>query len=972
MINWDIQRRFVFLSLLPLTLIAAVMVIYFVYQQTTQLAESLKERGQSLARQLATASSHGVSTNNLELIKPMTRTILDEEDVAAITITDNDGAVILRALTSKKSFQGSQQQVDHPQYTDNLIFMRPILSLNNPQVGSDLKFSDYQLNFPHEFPEIIDPRNITGWAIVELSQQNNHDKQNAIVTNSLGVAGAVLLICTLLVLRISKKLTSPIMKLAEAANEIEKGNLDIELDLESKGEFLSLERSINSMAESLRQSREQLQERIDQATSDLLSSIQVVERQNKELSEARQQALLASRVKSEFLANMSHEIRTPMNGIIGFIKLLQKTRPTAEQIDYINTIEKSANNLLSIINDILDISKIEAGKASLKGEEYNLRSCMEEVCGLLAPLAYDKNLNLVSMIYNDVPQQLHGDVLKLRQILTNLISNAIKFTEVGDVVVRTMLEDENDDKVTIKVMVTDTGIGISQKDQNRLFRTFSQVDSSSTRKYGGTGLGLMISKTLAEMMDGEIGVDSKINQGSTFWFTFTHEKQKVIHEKKPANISLAGFRALLYESNQASRLAIQHLLENWGIDVVALTTISDVHNHIEIAEKNVPFDILILGLSQQETQPNIINGQIESIRKNTSCNILAMVNSADAKVFQTMKNARIDAAIAKPVKYNELHLLLQKLLVPDNSLLDLANIDSIPNLTTKSTHYTTAVTPSKPQSPDVDPAMLPLHDIKILIAEDQEINARLMDILLSQAGATTTVVENGQRALDAAKSETFDFILMDIQMPEMNGVEATKRIRQLENKNRDVPIVALTANVIVEDRANYMLAGMNDVFVKPVDEDRLINSILSSIHPTQRRTTSMQVQSDSMQSKSTSTETDPPPQKAYINLEHYKNELSKTKQQLNNEMFDMLLSELPRFKEVINKAFVDSDFETMDYHVHKLHGAASFCQAPSLKKSVEALEIAIKKKYHRDNINANLKVVNLEIDTMLDSVSKTQ
>ena len=219
------------------------------------------------------------------------------------------------------------------------------------------------------------------------------------------------------------------------------------------------------MAESLRQSREQLQEKVDQATSDLLSSIQVVERQNKELSEARQEALLASRVKSEFLANMSHEIRTPMNGIIGFTKLLQKTNPTNEQSDYIKTIEKSANNLLSIINDILDISKIEAGKVTLKGEQYNLRTCVEEVTALLAPLAYEKNLNLVSMIYNDVPLQLHGDASKLRQIFTNLVSNAIKFTEVGDVVVRIMLEDETNDDVTLKVMVTDTGIGINQKDQ---------------------------------------------------------------------------------------------------------------------------------------------------------------------------------------------------------------------------------------------------------------------------------------------------------------------------------------------------------------------------------------------------------------------------------------------------------------------------------------------------------------------------
>ncbi|WP_455201095.1 response regulator [Kaarinaea lacus] len=971
MVSWDLQRRFVFLSLLPLTLIAVVLAIFFINQRTSELTDSLKARGESLARQLATASSYGVATKNLKLIKPVTKSVLAETDVAAITITDNDGAVILRSLAGKKSFQDAQQNSSQPQFNDNLIFMRPILNYTNYEPMSDLKFSDYQLNFPHEFPEIIDPRKISGWAIIELSQANHRIKANNIIFNSLGVTTFVLFICALLVFRISKKITSPILKLADAANEIEKGNLDIELELDSKGEFLALERNINNMAESLRQSREQLQEKVDQATSDLLSSIQVVERQNRELSEARQEALLASRVKSEFLANMSHEIRTPMNGIIGFIKLLQKTNPTIEQFDYIETIEKSANNLLSIINDILDISKIEAGKVTLKGEEYNLRDCIEEITALLAPLAYDKNINLVSMIYSDVPLSLHGDASKLRQILTNLISNAIKFTEVGDVVVRTMLEEENDDNVTIKIMVTDSGIGISQEDQQRLFRTFSQVDSSSTRKYGGTGLGLTISKTLAEMMNGEIGIDSKINQGSTFWFTFKHEKQLPQLTQETAPVSLAGFKVLLYDSNQASRLAIQHFLESWSIDVTTLTTISDVHNHIEIAEKNAPFDLIVLGLSQQETQANILTGQIESIRKVTQCNILALVNSADAKVFSTIKAAGIHAALPKPVKHSEFHQLLCKLLVPDDKLLKFTNVETIPKLTTRSKSNTSAITPAKPHFSEIDTEQLPLHGIKILIAEDQEINARLMDILLSQAGATTRVVENGKIALDAATSEVFDFILMDIQMPEMNGVEATKHIRQFDNENQNTPIVALTANTIAEDKTSYLAAGMNDVLIKPVDEEILIDTILSKVTPKHTDKTiaddhRVPLEEPSSDFSQSSNQT----QKAYIDINSHKDKLAMSKQELTEEMHGMLLKELPGFKQSINQAFEDNDLDTMDHHVHKLHGATSFCDVPNLKNAAELLEISIKKKYAKETIRANLKVVNLEIDAALKPVDK--
>ena len=971
MVNWDIQRRFVFLSLLPLALIAVVLALFFINQRTTELTDSLKARGESLARQLAIASSHGVATKNLRLIKPVTKTILEEADVAAITITDNDGAVILRSLASKKSFRDAQQNPSQPQFSDNLIFMRPILNNINYEISSDLKFSDYQLNFPHEFTEIIDPRKISGWAIIELSQNNHRIKTNSIILNSLGVTGFVLFICALLVFRISKKITAPILKLADAANEIEKGNLDIELELDSKGELLALERNINNMAESLRQSREQLQEKVDQATSDLLSSIQVVERQNKELSEARQDALLASRVKSEFLANMSHEIRTPMNGIIGFIKLLQKTNPTGNQTDYIETIEKSANNLLSIINDILDISKIEAGKVTLNNEEYNLRDCIEEITALLAPLAYEKNINLVSMIYNDVPLLLHGDASKLRQILTNLISNAIKFTEVGDVVLRTMLEDEDNGDVTIKIMVTDSGIGISQEDQHRLFQTFSQVDSSSTRKYGGTGLGLTISKTLVEMMNGEIGIDSKINQGSTFWFTFEHAKQK--HQPIPdtAPVSLAGFKVLLYDANQASRLAIQHLLENWAIDVITLTTISDVHNHIEIAEKNAPFDLIVLGLCQQETQANMLAGQIESIRNVTQCNILALVNSADAKVFSTIKAAGIHAALLKPVKHGEFHQLLCKLLVPDNKLLYFSNLETSPKLTAKSTNNTTAITPAKPHIPEIEPDNLPLHGIRILIAEDQEINARLMDILLSQAGATTKVVGNGKVALEAATTEVFDFILMDIQMPEMNGVEATRHIREPKNKNHNTPIVALTANTIAEDKTNYLAAGMNDVLIKPVDEEKLIDIILSSVTPKHAdESITDENQAPLKRATNNNIESPQPSQKAYIDINRYKDKLAMSKQELTEEMHGMLLKELPGFKMSINKAFEDNDYGAMDHHVHKLHGATSFCDVPTLKNAVESLEISIKKKYAKDTIKANLTVVNLEIEAALKPVNK--
>ena len=966
MIKWDLQQRFVVLSMLPLTILAVVLVTVVISQQFYNLSENLKSRGQSLALQLASASSHGVARNNFKIVNPIIKTFLKEQDVSAITITDNDGAVISRTMSTRRKANTEGFNPD-PQFSDNLIFMRPILNNRTRQFQSDLDFSDYQLNFPHDFPEITDPKSIVGWAIIELSQTRLRDEKIGVLKNILGLTLILFLVGTLLILRISKILTVPILKLADAANEIEKGNLDVEVELESKGELLTLERNINNMAESLRKSREELHEKVDQATSDLLSSIQVVERQNKELTEARQQALLASKVKSEFLANMSHEIRTPMNGILGFINLMNKTRLTAEQADYTETIKKSANSLLSIINDILDLSKIEAGKAELKGEDYNLRTSIEDVASLLAPLAYEKNLNLVVMIYNDVPLFLNGDVSKLRQILTNLISNAIKFTEVGEIIVRVMMENEHNDSVTLKVMITDTGIGINQKDQNRLFYTFTQLDSSSTRKYSGTGLGLTISKTLAEMMNGEIGVDSKVNQGSTFWFTFTHKLLKNIEPQASNNISLAGFNILLYDANQASRLAIQHILEEWGISVTALTTISDVHNHVEIAEKNAPFDLIVLGLSSQETQPNMLNGQVESIKEVTQCNIMALVNSADTKVFSNINNAGINAALSKPPKYDEFYQVLCRLLVPDNQLLNISKKEGTEPGQSITAGRNVFITPSDMQN-SVQFRGQPLESLNILIVEDQEINSRLMDIMLSQLGATTAIVENGRQAVDISNTEKYDAILMDIQMPEMNGIEATREIRKSSTKNKETPIIALTANIIAEDREGYVEAGMDEVLIKPAREQDLVRTILSFVNPELlEELLSASNIADILEEPVEANRDTQQQGKVYIDLKHYKDKLASSKQQLTEEMLGLLIKELPGFQESINLAFDKEDHKALDHHVHKLHGATAYCEVPALKDALETLEISVKKNHSRNTIKAKLKVVNMEIDSIMKS-----
>ena len=944
MLNWGLHSRLVSLLLVPLILISVSLGIFFIHHQVEELDVSLNTRGHSLARHLANASGYAVQNNNLDMLKPITHNLLGEADVARITITNQNGEVIVQSKSNTQVTHHSASP--HSTFTESLIFMEPIIGtqvkpLNKP-VTKPAQEQKRIMDLVKKQNNLVN-RNVVGWAIIELSKFDTRTQQYKAVIQTTMITLAAVFFAFLFVLRVSKKVSAPILHLANTAREIEKGNFNVQTDTRTKGELRLLERSIHSMAESLRRSHQKMEDEVDQATSSLLTSIQVVERQNKELQKARQEALMASKVKSEFLANMSHEIRTPMNGIMGFVKLLKETKTNEEQRYYVSTIEKSADNLLNIINAILDISKIEAGKMTLQTVDYDLQTCIDEVTSLLAPTVFEKELNLVSMIYQDVPLLLRGDEPKLKQIITNLISNAVKFTDHGDVVLRTMLEDENEETVKVKIMVSDTGIGINQDDQKRLFNTFEQADNSASRRFGGTGLGLTISKTLSEMMNGEIGVESKLNEGSTFWFTFKHQKNPNPQSLPTEPISLAGYRVLYFESNQATQLATRHQLESWDINLVSVSTLSDFLNHIEIAESKHPYDLLIMGLSYQEMQLDILSGHIEAIRKHTQSNIFCLVNSADVSLVNNIKELGISACMSKPAHYRELYQNLCLLLTPDTSLLKLKldknnQEDNHSNFSDK------------------------LENLRILVAEDQKINAKLMEVILLQNGAEPTIVENGLLALNAHQEQDFDAILMDIHMPEMNGVEATDAIRKLSNEKSEIPIIGLTANAMPDDREAYLMAGMDEVLIKPVDDDQLFKTIIelcrkkAKNHAANNNTSNEPTATANKAQGNTNSSIDTQPTKS---------KLSMSKEELTAQMCGMLIDELPQTREQIEKAHRQNNFDDLLHHVHKLHGATSYCNVPELKAALAELENQLKRKQY-DDLEQMVQAVRHQIDALLN------
>ncbi|WP_104125652.1 two-component sensor histidine kinase BarA [Salmonella enterica] len=911
MTNYSLRARMMILILAPTVLIGLLLSIFFVVHRYNDLQRQLEDAGASIIEPLAVSSEYGMNLQNRESIGQLISVLhrRHSDIVRAISVYDDHNRLF---VTSNFHLAPSQMQLPAgapfprrlsvDRHGDIMILRTPIISESYSPDESAIA-------------DAKNTKNMLGYVALEQDLKSVRLQQY----KEIFISSVMMLFCIGIALifgwRLMRDVTGPIRNMVNTVDRIRRGQLDSRVEGFMLGELDMLKNGINSMAMSLAAYHEEMQHNIDQATSDLRETLEQMEIQNVELDLAKKRAQEAARIKSEFLANMSHELRTPLNGVIGFTRLTLKTELNPTQRDHLNTIERSANNLLAIINDVLDFSKLEAGKLILESIPFPLRNTLDEVVTLLAHSSHDKGLELTLNIKNDVPDNVIGDPLRLQQVITNLVGNAIKFTESGNIDILVEKRALSNTKVQIEVQIRDTGIGIPERDQSRLFQAFRQADASISRRHGGTGLGLVITQKLVNEMGGDISFHSQPNRGSTFWFHINLDLNPNVIIDGPSTACLAGKRLAYIEPNATAAQCTLDLLSDTPVEVIYSPTFS--------ALPLAHYDIMILSVPVTFREP--LTMQHERLAKAASMtDFLLLALPCHAQInAEKLKQGGAAACLLKP--------LTSTRLLP--ALTEYCQLNHHP-----------------------EPLLMDTSKITmtVMAVDDNPANLKLIGALLEDKVQHVELCDSGHQAVDRAKQMQFDLILMDIQMPDMDGIRACELIHQLPHQQQ-TPVIAVTAHAMAGQKEKLLSAGMNDYLAKPIEEEKLHNLLL-------RYKPGANVAARLMA---------PEPAEFIFNPNatlDWQLALRQAagKPDLARDMLQMLMDFLPEVRNKIEEQLVGENPNGLVDLVHKLHGSCGYSGVPRMKNLCQLIEQQLRSGVHEEELEPEF----LELLDEMDNVAR--
>ena len=855
--RYGFKRLIIFLGLLPVLLICLGFSIYLINSQLSTTRDIMSNRALAAARQLSVVVAHTLEDRHYDLLDEITQSALEESGVRAVSVYDRN----LELLSHSGPTSGVPD-------ISGLTLSDPYQIVDN---GKQLEVV-WTITPPNHKPSDDASEEVLGWAKMSYSwHQYELMKYQSLLSGSTFL-GLTILFCVIVFSYINHNISRDLKGLRNAARRLSSGERDFHVVMPGNDEFTSIAEELNHLNASQIRALKDLQQNLEQSNSDLRETMETLEVQNIELDLARREAVAANRMKSEFLANTSHEIRTPLNSILGFSNILLKADIKGRQREAVDTIRNSATNLLTIINDILDFSKLEAGKLVFDTAPVHLREMMEDTLIMLAPGAAEKDLDLALFIEPGCPETILGDALRLRQILTNLINNAIKFTPCGHIRVELSCAEHAEDEALLTFKVSDSGIGMNAEQRKLIFRDFSQADASVTRQYGGTGLGLVIVQGLVKEMGGEVGVDSEVGAGSTFWFTL---RLPIDHSA----IEMRNFRALagrdiaLYDRSQHYAASLKALLQHWGMNV---------HHCQHLDDLDLRCEYTLISLDREESRGNL-----------------------------PPNNSRHPSVILSPhaedSEHNDGRVWMSKP-VSHVRLFDALNSGMSNRQQPRASLYSGS---------------------NVLIVDDNPSNLHILSSFLDDFGIQPVTAQNGVEAIAYCLDQRFDLIFIDIQMPQMDGITASRQIRQ-QGLNKLTPIAAISAYLAPENPAQLRDAGLNDYLSKPVNEAQLEKILGQFLSP------SCELPAAPAPHDALTGDEAPRP----VDIQQCLS-LSKNRPELAKNMLEMLLEQLPALRSDIAACLQAQDWEQLDHLNHGLKGSCCYTGAPRLKEATIALETAL-------------------------------